>query len=336
MNVQHPASMEVISIAIASIGRPSLADMLHSLTRLTKTPATTFSVLVADDSRDAAAARVIEEADLGDPPVTCLSVASGNISAARNALLNAAHGDWIALVDDDEWVEPDWLLRLLTCARKFEADVIIGHVFLRYPDSAPDWLVRANPLYDDFGYRDKRLSTGRGGNTLLKIDLVRRLGLRFDPALGVTGGGDTAFFAAASARGARIFATDDAIAHEHVPQERLMPSYILSRAVRSGQSSARGNPMPMPAGPIIPGSFSRSCSRWMRGRRFAPRPFRCWCFGPLIARPSSVCARSLYAPEACAQSGKVALRAGASPGPALQAAGLGIFLAYDGWAGQIR
>ena len=227
--------MVTVQIAIASIGRPSLADTLRSLARLSLPADVSVSVLVADDSRDGAATRVVQQLALEDLTVKCLPVAAGNISAARNAILDAATGDWIALVDDDEWVEPDWLSRLLAAVREFQADVVIGPVHPVYPADAPEWFVRANPLYNEWGHRGKPLSTGRGGNTLMKADLASRLGLRFDPALGVTGGEDTAFFAAAAARGATIVATDDAVAREHVPAERLAPSYVLRRAVRSGQ-----------------------------------------------------------------------------------------------------
>lgn len=230
--------METVSISIASIGRPSLADTLQSLAKLPRSEDLKVGVLIADDSRDGAATQLFESLDLGGLPVTCLPVASGNISLARNALLDAAEGDWIVFVDDDEWVEPDWLARLLSCQRDFEADVVIGPVLPDYPADTPAWLVRANPLYKDWGRRGERLSTGRGGNTLVRVRLIRELGLRFDPAFGVTGGEDTAFFAEAASRGAVIVATDDAIAHEHVPPERLSPPIILRRAVRAGQSYA--------------------------------------------------------------------------------------------------
>lgn len=228
--------MAEITVAIASIGRASLARTLRSLAALSQAPGTVISVVVADDSPDGAALRLIEGLSLEDLPVRCLKVASGNISVARNALIDAASGDWIAWVDDDEWVEPDWLVRLLDCAHEYKADVVVGPVLPEYPGDAPEWVVRAKPHYNEWGHRGKRLSTGRGGNTLVRTGLFRELGLRFDPALGVTGGEDTALFAAAAAKGAVIVATDDAIAYEPVPPERLAPSYILRRAVRSGQS----------------------------------------------------------------------------------------------------
>lgn len=231
--------MEAVSIAIASIGRPSLADTLRSLADVAVPDGLQVTALVADDSREGAATRLVESLDPGSLRVICLPVASGNISVARNALLDGATGRWLVFVDDDEWVEPDWLEKLFACRAEYNADVVVGPVRPDYPDDAPDWLVRANPLYNDWGARGKRLSTGRGGNTLVDMDFVRAHGLRFDPALGRTGGEDTVFFAKAAALGAVIVATDDAIAREHVPAERLEPGWILRRAVRSGQSWAQ-------------------------------------------------------------------------------------------------
>lgn len=230
--------METVSISIASIGRPSLADTLQSLAGLPRSEDLKVRVLIADDSRDGAATRLVESLDLGGLPVTCLPVASGNISHARNALLDAADSDWIVFVDDDEWVEPDWLVRMFAAQRDFQADVVIGPVLPAYPPDTPAWLVQANPLYKDWGHRGKRLDTGRGGNTLVRMSLIRELALRFNPAYGVTGGEDNVFFAEAASRGAVMVATDDAIIREHVPPERLSPALILRRAVRAGQSYA--------------------------------------------------------------------------------------------------
>jgi succinoglycan biosynthesis protein ExoM len=228
--------MEKVSVAIASIGRETLLDTLRSLAAVTKPVGIEFNVLVADDSKSGAATKLVASHPIKSLDVTCLAVASGNISSARNALLDAADGDWLIFVDDDEWVERNWLEKLFACQKDFNADVVIGPVKPRYPDNTPEWMRRANPLYTDWGHRGKRLYTGRGGNTLVRVGFVRALELRFDEAYGRTGGEDTIFFAHAAERGARIFATDDAIAHEHVPQDRLSTKFILSRATRSGQS----------------------------------------------------------------------------------------------------
>lgn len=231
--------MAEITIAIASCGRPTLARTLASLDAVNIPKGMTAEVVVADDDPGGAAARVVAATGPRRLPVRCLVVAARNVSAARNACLDAARGDLLAFIDDDEWAGPEWLERMLACKREFAADCVFGPVFPRYPDGTPGWLVRANPLYVEWGRRGREVRTGRSGNALFDIAFARDHALRFDGALGVTGGEDTAFFAAFHRAGGRLVVTDDAPLFEHVPAARLTPAYLRTRSLRSGQSYAR-------------------------------------------------------------------------------------------------
>jgi len=228
--------MTRVSIAIASMGRDSLAETLKSFKQLEDADRYDLDVVIADDSKDGAVVQLISQLDLDGLPVRVLDVHAGNISVARNALLDAITSDWLVFVDDDEWVDPAWLAELFSCAETFQADVVVGPVLPQYPAETPEWMIKANPLYTNWGKQGQLLKTGRGGNTLVHLAPFKDLDLRFDPGLGKTGGEDTDFFGRAAARGIRIVACDTALAFEHVPVERTEPRYILSRAVRSGQS----------------------------------------------------------------------------------------------------
>jgi len=228
--------MTRVSIAIASMGRDSLAETLKSFTQVKGRERYELKVVIADDSKDGKVARLVGRLDLEGLPVRVHPVHAGNISLARNALLDAVTGDWLAFVDDDEWVDPNWLVELFSCAETYAADVVVAPVLPQYPEETPEWMVKANPLYTDWGKQGDVLTTGRGGNTLVRLAPFRDLGLRFDPGLGKTGGEDTDFFGRAAAQGVCIVACDSALAYEHVPADRTQPRYILSRAVRSGQS----------------------------------------------------------------------------------------------------
>jgi succinoglycan biosynthesis protein ExoM len=232
-------AMITVTIGIASLGRPCLSRTLASLCELELPPECSVDIVVADDDREGAArARV----DAGVPwplPVRAVPVGSGNISVARNACLDAAYGDWVAFVDDDEWVAKDWLVRLLAAQREFSADVVVGPVHPQYPAGTPDWLVAANPAYVEWGHRGLKIDTGRSGNVLIRRSAIEREQARFDPALGKTGGEDTDFFHRLHRVGAVLIATDDALAFEEVPPNRLEPGYLRRRALRSGQSYAR-------------------------------------------------------------------------------------------------
>ena len=84
--------------------------------------------------------------------------------------------------------------------------------------------------------RQGRIDTGYSGNALIRLDFVRRHGLRFDPALGRSGGEDLDFFYRLRDAGGRIGFAEDARALEPVPDGRASLRWLLARTFRAGQS----------------------------------------------------------------------------------------------------
>ncbi len=66
---------------------------------------------------------------------------AGTWPAARNACLEAADGDFIAFVDDDEVVSEGWLKALLAKAQASGAAAVLGPVRAVYEPDAPEWMV---------------------------------------------------------------------------------------------------------------------------------------------------------------------------------------------------
>src|SRR5438270_702025 len=101
-------------------------------------PDLSASVLVVDNSPagsglDAAHAF----ADRAPLPVEVRHVPERGLSRARNAVLDAADGDLLAFIDDDEIPEPWWLGALLDSHRATSAPIITGPVIPRYGPAAP-------------------------------------------------------------------------------------------------------------------------------------------------------------------------------------------------------
>lgn len=224
----------MISILIASMGRPSLIDTLTSIAAARRPEGEAVELVIADDSADGAVLRLLAGRDVG-LPLRVIPVGAGNVALARNACLDAAAGDLLIFVDDDETVEPDWIEGHLSAAGNFSADAVFGPVFPAYPEGTPAWFVAANPLFQDWDWQDdgKPTPRGRTGNTLIRRSALGQL--RFDPAFGRTGGEDDDFFLRLAAGGARMVVTDRARVHERVPAERARAAYPLRRACRTGQ-----------------------------------------------------------------------------------------------------
>ena len=157
------------------------------------------------------------------------------IPAARNHALRLARGNYVGIIDDDEFPPPDWLLRMYEGIRTFGVDGALGPIFPYFSGEPPAWLVTSG-LCELPVYRTGTLlhwSQTRTGNVLLKKDVFERHGLMFDPRFR-TGGSDQEFFRQAMAQGCQFVAVAEAPVYEVVPPVRWTRQYWIKRAVVNG------------------------------------------------------------------------------------------------------
>lgn len=149
-------------------------------------------LVVVDDGSSDGSADIASE--LG---ATVVSVPHRGVSAARNAGLAVATGDYVAFLDaDDKW-EPDKLdVQMAYLSNYPEADGVLGHMrcYLAEGTTAPTWLkpehlngpVPAHSLgtlltlrsvFERVGPFDESLPTGEDGDWFFR---ARDLGVRFD------------------------------------------------------------------------------------------------------------------------------------------------------------
>lgn len=231
--------MAHVTVAIASCGRSSLAHTLASVDAQILPGDLTVNVVVADDSRDGSAAKIISGMQM-ELPVQVIMVASGNVAIARNACLAAATGEYVAFIDDDEIAGPRWISQFTEDAMALDADCLFAPVEPDYGQQAPAWIVALNPLFPSEVRTARRGSfiVGRTGNSLLKRSFVERNGLRFDTAFGA-GIEDLHFFALCRAKNARMATTDRASVRETVEPDRTTLAYVLKSCFARGKGYAR-------------------------------------------------------------------------------------------------
>jgi succinoglycan biosynthesis protein ExoM len=232
--VQDVADHPSLAIGVCTYRRDALSETLESIARQ---GAAGVRVVVADnDDTPAAEARIRALGRRLGLDLDYRHAPARNISIARNACLDAAGTDWLLFIDDDETAEPGWLAAMKREAAQGHWDVVLGPVEAVYSEAAPDWMRRggfhsARPVVLKSG-----IETGYSGNALIRLDFVRRHGLRFDPALGRSGGEDLDFFYRLRDAGGRIGFAEDAKALEPVPDGRASLRWLLVRTFRAGQS----------------------------------------------------------------------------------------------------
>ena len=165
-----------VSVIVPLYNREAtIAQALRSVLEQSEPPC---EVIVVDDGSVDGSANVVRA--ITDPRVRYLYQTNAGAGAARNRGLDAATGDWVALLDSDDW----WLpTRIAAAAAAVAADDRID--FLQsnrlhaYPDGRlgpglserPEKLTDVRSLLSGFGIKSSAV--------MIRRDLIERLQLRF-------------------------------------------------------------------------------------------------------------------------------------------------------------
>ncbi|TCJ15265.1 glycosyltransferase family 2 protein [Rubrobacter taiwanensis] len=180
-----------------------------------------LEVIVVDDASTDRTAEMVRA--IRDERVRLLSCRRNlGPGGARNRGLEAAAGEWVALLDSDDWYAPDRLERLIQHAEASGADLVSDDVYLtRSPDSRP-W----NTLFGIAGERfdapreisaPEFVESNLPGQRRARIGLTKpvmrrkflgRYGIRYDEK--VWFGEDFIFYLTCLARGARFVVVPEA------------------------------------------------------------------------------------------------------------------------------
>ena len=226
-----------VDVGVCTFRRPAVAETLASLGRQVLPPEVSLRVIVADNDEQPSAEAVVREAARAHGlEVAYVHAPARNISLARNACLEAATGDFLAFIDDDETATPGWLAGLLAEAQRGEWDAVLGPVKAVYAEDAPGWIAAGDFHSTAPVEVDGRILKGYAGNVLIRRQTIERLALRFDLARGRQGGEDDDFFYRLTDAGGTIGYAPEALAFEPVPPGRASLAWLLKRSFRTGQT----------------------------------------------------------------------------------------------------
>lgn len=239
-----------LSLIIATYNRARpLLEALESVVAQDAPPALWECVVVNNNSQDDTEARFADfAARHPDVALRMVREPRQGLSHARNCGIAAARGEYLAIIDDDERINPGFVAAYI---RFFDThpDAVAagGRIIPEYPAGRPAWMSRyverpvANPL--DLGDRVRLFPAGRipgGGNMVLRRTAVERCG-GFDPALGrvggrLIGGEESDLFARLARAGERCWYVPDAVMWHIIPPEKLTDDYLARLAYNVGVS----------------------------------------------------------------------------------------------------
>lgn len=204
-----------------------------------------LAVVIVDDGSVGTAEPVAQEFEARfSGGVTYRHVGSGNISTARNVVLDACRvrAPFVAVMDDDCMPTPGWLVNLLDMQRDTNADIVTGHRVFGAAPGAPKWLVDQPFFSDQPSFEDgSDPPMGTTGNALFKSAWLDSAGVRFDPRYGKVGGEDMVFYAEARMHNAVIRHAAKSIVIEEFTGSRLTLRYHVFRQFWLGNNLAEIN-----------------------------------------------------------------------------------------------
>ncbi len=236
-----------IAITIPSFRRPQgLCRLLKALARLETSHQLT--IIVGDNDPVQAEAQELcarfKAADYRWPLIT-FAVAQRGLASTRNAIVERALAlpqiDYIAMLEDDEYPEPQWLDALIRMQQATKADVVGGTVLREFDEPPPLWALHLDgvkALRHKSGHVHKL--TGSTGNVLFaRAALSAQPRPIFDPQFSLPGGDYADLFRRLRQTGSHFAWCDEAVLRETVPASRLDRGWLLGRAYSIGNADMR-------------------------------------------------------------------------------------------------
>ncbi|MEI4483460.1 MULTISPECIES: glycosyltransferase [Phyllobacterium] len=176
------------------------------------------------------------------------------IAYVRNRVLDIAISsghDLLTFADDDETVEPDWLVELLAERDASNLDIVGGPVRPAQVEQMSffEKVVWKGLFESTQKYEQRAIQRREGGKAdriliatgswMGNLAFFRATGLRFDNHLALNGGEDWKLYREATRIGARTGWTPHAVVFETVPRERLTLTYQFRRSRDHSASDLR-------------------------------------------------------------------------------------------------
>ena len=233
-------------VAIPTYRRP--AELERLLLRIAQLDiAVPVAVLVADnDSEGRQGTEVVAALAAGSYPfpLQAITVSAKGLAHVRNALFAhaLAHEDFthLAMIDDDEWPDANWLGELLRVQKATCADIVGAPVASIFEDNHRSWVRRARLFQPEPRPEGLCPIIWASNNVLLTRACVETAGPPwFDLAFNLTGGEDVELFTRLKADGRQFAWAPGALIFESVPRERTRARWLLQRGLRIGSTDAR-------------------------------------------------------------------------------------------------
>ena len=248
------------SVVVCTFNRADLLQVCLETLVAQTLPSERYEIIIVDNNSADETAKVAADFTSRFPHARYIFEASQGLSNARNRGWEEAHGLYVAYVDDECKVPPDWLKNAAVAITAHRPEMLGGPYGVWYRNSKPAWFKDEYASNHVMGSEARPLANGEylsGGNMFIRREILAENG-GFDPRFGMNGnriafGEETAFQIRlrANAPGCLIY-YDPALTLNHmVRPEKMRLGHMVRTKLARGRSSEE---------------LSYSASRYTRGR----------------------------------------------------------------------
>lgn len=156
------------------------------------------------------------------------------LSNIRNELFKIAldyNPDFIAGIDDDEYVSADWLNELLLTITSTNGDIAMGPGISVFDHQVSPYI--AYWFKHPHQINHENINSFQTTNFIISARFLLEQKIEFDPRFNSTGAEDTFFGVTAIKNGAKIYWAARAIAYETIQKKRASLNWLIKRRFRT-------------------------------------------------------------------------------------------------------
>lgn len=195
-------------------------------------------ILVVDNDKEETGKKIVEKYK----NINYIVEYNPGIVNVRNRCISYAYEykyDYLAFLDDDEFVQNEWLKNLLITMDEYEADIVVGRAIVLPNNNTPNWIKSCLKRKKNINKTGYRLNTCASNNTLIRMESIKKTNLKFDINYNTTGGEDTKFFMELNKLDKKIIFCGESIVYEHSRKERETFSYYRKKHFMLGANYNR-------------------------------------------------------------------------------------------------
>jgi succinoglycan biosynthesis protein ExoM len=235
--------MNKLVIGIPTYKRPKMLEKLILsiyASQLNSDLMSTINIVVVDNDKERTAESTIvklKKKCLNPFVIHYFNFPKKGLTHVRNEIIKQSLSfdpDYIAFVDDDEYVTENWLKELVKTMIDMNADIVLGPNLPVFEKEVPEYL--AHWFHVENFENNKPMELVESNNLLIKSKFLVDHNILFDSRFDQTGGEDTFFGVQAIEKGARIFWAHDAIVYETIPEKRASLKWLMRRIYRAAST----------------------------------------------------------------------------------------------------